>query len=868
MRLPILLLLSIGGLVAGGCGDSGTGDPPDAADSVASDDGERGTTPDDEDAIAGPGTPETFTYEVPLDPASPWPKFRRTARQTGASEVAPPAAGSITTEPWAFQTGKGIFSTPVVGGDGTVYVGSGDRRFYALDAAGTERWSFATGEIIDSSALLDDEGRLFVGSGDGHLYARDAADGSELWTWAAEDPTDTSALINWFEGNVAIGADGTLYVPNDNFRIYALDRTDGSMLWAFEVFDQTWSLPAVDVASGRLYVGNNNLLELFGDNIFAIGADGELSWSARVPGTVAASPLLTDDGLVLAGGFDGYLHAWDADDGTERWSFATRDHVYASAAQLPDGTIVQPSADGTIYGIDPADGSQRWAFDTLEPIRSSPAVDALGRVYVGSGEGTLFVLEPDGSLRWAMRLIEGDRNDLNASPALGRDAIYIAGESGEVFSVPMDWCRAAAAADDARCRLGPGEALPAEGATMLFTTRFGAPLTVPPTHIAPNQSLAFVLSVRSDSDTLLALIDTATLDVQVEPPILVDVQVSGDRRFLTIVPREDFAADEGTGKLTLSIAGDYLVNPDREALALTGGEHGGSFDTTLKFQLELPGTGALPLPLPGTPGDPAATWELHRVAAPLPTILPSYNQIGFDSLHYLVGLVEGTFDRGVGWVIGAHLDDDDATVSDPATRVLFPVTWTWTDGLLTLNNTAGFELEAMNAQIGFDEFRIAARIGAGGHATGPVDLYVTTVCGSIQLYGPFLQQLGFCHPDTDRLTAFGAALMRPHGTGSNTAPAGVGLTAFEITASGYRVDFDGSSLQANEHRFAILLVDPSDGAPVVIDYGLQTTQTANPDGTIDEVSLSADFTLVPNKVRAWLMIDTYPAAVQTLDLQR
>ena len=51
--------------------------------------------------------------------------------------------------------------------------------------------------------------------------------------------------------------------------------------------------------------------------------------------------------------------------------------------------------------------------------------------------------------------------------------------------------------------------------------------------------------------------------------------------------------------------------------------------------------GALPLPVPAAPGDPAGVWELSRLAAPLPTILPSYNQIGFDSLHYLVGLVEG-----------------------------------------------------------------------------------------------------------------------------------------------------------------------------------------------------------------------------------
>src|SRR5262249_34511289 len=154
-----------------------------------------------------------------------------------------------------------------------------------------------------------------------------------------------------------------------------------------------------------------------------------------------------------------------------------RDHVYASPALLPDGTIVEPSTDGTIYGINPADGSLRWAFDTREPIRSSPAVDADGNIYVGSGEGKLFVLNPNGTLRFSMKLIEADRNDLNSSPALGKDAVYLGGESGEVFSVPYDYCLRPEAASDKRCTTTGGEGLPDSGVNLLFTTAFGEMVT-------------------------------------------------------------------------------------------------------------------------------------------------------------------------------------------------------------------------------------------------------------------------------------------------------------------------------------------------------------------------------------------------------
>src|SRR5262249_2158979 len=140
------------------------------------------------------------------------------------------------------------------------------------------------------------------------------------------------------------------------------------------------------------------------------------------------------------GSFDGFVRCYDADTGAVRWTFGTRDHIYASPAETADGLVVQPSADGSVYALDERDGRLVWQFDTRDAIRSSPAIDGDGHVYFGSGEGKLFVLNADGTLRWSLQLIDGTRDDLNASPALGTDAIVIAGESGEVFSVPYDYC--------------------------------------------------------------------------------------------------------------------------------------------------------------------------------------------------------------------------------------------------------------------------------------------------------------------------------------------------------------------------------------------------------------------------------------------
>ena len=787
---------------------------------------------------------------VPLAASSPWPKFRGDARQTGASTLIPQRDGQL----WDFPTGKGIFSSPVVAGDGTIYVGSADRFFYALAPDGSLRWKFETGEIIDSAALLDDSGAVYFGSGDGRVYALDAATGDMRWSFAADDPEVNKAYINWFEGNVAIAPGGDLLIPNDNFFIYSVDRDTGEANWKFPVKDQTWSSPAVDAKTGNLYIGNNNLLPAFGDNVFALDADGKERWSQTISGTVAASPLLTGDGTIVLGGFDGYVRAFDTEVGIEQWSFGTRDHIYASPALLGDDTIIQPSADGTVYALDAKSGQLRWAFDTREPIRSSPAIDGNGVIYFGSGEGRLFAVNPDGTLRWSMQLIDGDRNDLNSSPALGGDAIYIAGEDGVVHSVPYDYCLDAGSSDP-RCHVG-GEDLPDSGALILYTTTFGSPLLEPPAAIDANQPLAFTLMVRDGGDTSLSLIDSSSVAVTTTPSTETEVVVSGDRRFITVVPLAPFTGDQ----VSVRVQGDYLQGFARNGLQFDGGSEAGSFDQTFAFSTNAAGPAQLPLPIPADPGDPAATWELYRMAAPMPTLLPSYNQIGFDSLHYLIGMVE----PGVAWVVGAKpVSGQSGIVVDPATGVLFPLEVDYSDGLVTMKNKSNFALEVMNFKLRLDRFQIAARLDDTGAAPGGATMVVNAICGQIPLYGSFLRELGLCNPQTDVLQVFGGALLRPHDGGTTSAPAGVGTVAFGHSGSDVTATLTGSTLAASDHALALLLIDDATGKPLPLDYANRTAVDTDGSGVVTSVSISTGDT-PPATLRAVLMVDTYPAARATV----
>ncbi|MBM3210824.1 PQQ-like beta-propeller repeat protein, partial [Candidatus Poribacteria bacterium] len=67
---------------------------------------------------------------------------------------------------WWFQAGNTMRSSPAIGPDGTLYLGSHDKKLYAIKSDGTKKWEFATGNYIDSSPAIGTDGTVYVGSWD------------------------------------------------------------------------------------------------------------------------------------------------------------------------------------------------------------------------------------------------------------------------------------------------------------------------------------------------------------------------------------------------------------------------------------------------------------------------------------------------------------------------------------------------------------------------------------------------------------------------------------------------------------------------------------------------------------------------------
>jgi len=159
------------------------------------------------------------------------------------------------TQKWDYRTGGEVASSPAIGADGTIYVGSDDGCLYAIGSDGAKKWTFKTGGSMISSPAVGSDGTIYVGSGDGCLYAIDR-DGALKWAYQTKDAIYSSPVI---------ARDGTIYVASWDHHVYALSPA-GLLRWTFETGNSVFSSPAIG-PDGTIYVGSSD------GRLYAIGAE-------------------------------------------------------------------------------------------------------------------------------------------------------------------------------------------------------------------------------------------------------------------------------------------------------------------------------------------------------------------------------------------------------------------------------------------------------------------------------------------------------------------------------------------------------------------------------------------------------------------
>ncbi|MBU1875021.1 PQQ-binding-like beta-propeller repeat protein, partial [bacterium] len=347
-----------------------------------------------------------YIYGDPVTLAdTPWPKFKGDSKNTGQSSYLGPKTNNVK---WQFKTTFYLHSSsPVVGCDGTIYIGSYDSTLYAINPDGSEKWLFNTGGSVFSPPLIGSDGTIYFGSYDTNLYAINS-DGDKKWQFSTDHPVLSSPSI----GSDGIVYVGTYYGPT-YYNLYAINP-DGSEKWRFNIGAATFSSPSIG-SDGTIYIGSLDY------NLYSINPDGSEKWRFSAGSSItSSSSSIGNDGTIYIGSNDNNLYAISPD-GSEKWRFMTGGSIRSSSAIDNDGVIYIGSNDNNLYAINP-DGSEKWRFSTTGMIYSSPTIGSDGIIYIGSYDSTLYAINPDGSEKWKFKT-EGR---ISSSPAIDKNGtLYI-----------------------------------------------------------------------------------------------------------------------------------------------------------------------------------------------------------------------------------------------------------------------------------------------------------------------------------------------------------------------------------------------------------------------------------------------------------
>lgn len=283
---------------------------------------------------------------------------------------------------WTFRAGGAILSASVaIAKDKTIYFGADDGNLYALAPDGKEKWRFAADLPIRSSPAIGPDGTIYVGSG---------SQPSESAKLYAVQPNGTmKGRPVDVEGGVVSSpalSKNALYVGALDRRVYAVNLEGFYRQWRFRAGDALQSSPAIG-EDGTIYIGADD------GYLYALAPDGKEKWRFQTNDRIVSSAAIGADGTIYVGSLDGRLYAVKPD-GQEKWHFQTEGPVYSSPAIAADGVVYIGSDDGHLYAINP-DGTLRWSFKTDGEVRSSPVIAGDGTIYVASRDGNLYAIRSE-----------------------------------------------------------------------------------------------------------------------------------------------------------------------------------------------------------------------------------------------------------------------------------------------------------------------------------------------------------------------------------------------------------------------------------------------------------------------------------------
>jgi large repetitive protein len=253
-------------------------------------------------------------------------------------------------------------ASPTVGPDGTLYVANSSGTLFAVSPEGSVRWTAQTGPTVKSAPAVGLDGSIYHPTSDGDMYAL-SRQGAVKWKFSFGEhlgptPLVTSQASGPGGGGGAngigsgasptIAPDGTIFIGANNSNMYAV-HPDGSLKWLFEAERELagiWTTPALSADGTTIYFGANK------GGIYAVNTDsGSTRWQVPVYGSIYASSVLDNRGVLYTATTVEHVSALDSVSGESIWDYDAHNAVWTAPSIRPDGTLVIADRGGLVQVI-------------------------------------------------------------------------------------------------------------------------------------------------------------------------------------------------------------------------------------------------------------------------------------------------------------------------------------------------------------------------------------------------------------------------------------------------------------------------------------------------------------------------------------
>jgi hypothetical protein len=276
--------------------------------------------------------------------------------------------------------------------------------------------------------------------------------------------------------------------------------------------------------------------------------------------------------------------------------------------------------------------------------------------------------------------------------------------------------------------------------------------------------------------------------------------------------------------------------------------------------------------------DEVTAFEWTRLAVPIPPMLPSLNQIGFDYMNWLIGPVmiappdANNAGKVILWAIGATRNEVGELVVDTDTDFRLPLNGRFQNDAFILSNRS-FNMAITGIPIPFNIFQLRGRLGQDLQVLPGARAYAETKVLSIPTFGIPMVIAGLANKIWKKLVAMATYITKPYPSegSANKKPAGVHVKSVVLTngqsdkiVATVEVE-NGHSYPVDKHIGAILLVNKQNNELIQLDYHKHLTQSGDANNNLHQIELTLPKNMrLPEQTLAIVILDVFPMHECTL----